>query len=219
MNIDVNTILIATLAIVFSTGFLSGLSPCTLPTVVFITAYVSGEKNYSKKRGFILSLAFILGIALMLSLLGVFAGLIGKILINTKILNYIIAGILIIMGFWLLRIIKFKTNNNFLKFTPKKGSGIIGAFLFGIPFGFAASPCTLPVTFSVLAYSASKGSIFYGMILMFIFAIGRSTPLLVVGTFTGLLKNLGTLSKYQNIIEKIAGAILIILGIYFIWKA
>ena len=56
INLNADATLAATLAIVFSTGFLSGLSPCTLPTVVFITAYVGGEKVNSKKRGFILSL-------------------------------------------------------------------------------------------------------------------------------------------------------------------
>jgi cytochrome c-type biogenesis protein len=57
------------------------------------------------------------------------------------------------------------------------------------------------------------------LLLMFTFAIGRSVPLLVVGTFTGLLKNMKVLVKYQNIIEKVAGVILIILAGYFIWQA
>ena len=218
INLGADATLITTLAIVFSTGFLSGLSPCTLPTVVFITAYVSGEKVSSKKRGFILSLAFILGIAFMLSLLGVFAGFMGKIIASEQILNYIIAAILLIMGLWLLKVFKFNPNYSFSKISPKKGSGIVGAFLLGIPFGIAASPCTLPITLSVLAYSTIKGSIFFGMLLMFAFAIGRSIPLLVVGTFTGLLKNMKALSKYQSIIEKIAGAVLILLAAYFIWQ-
>ena len=218
INLGADATLITTLAIVFSTGFLSGLSPCTLPTVVFITAYVSGEKVSSKKRGFILSLAFILGIAFMLSLLGVFAGFMGKIIASEQILNYIIAAILLIMGLWLLKVFKFNPNYSFSKISPKKGSGIVGAFLLGIPFGIAASPCTLPITLSVLAYSAIRGSVFFGMLLMFAFAIGRSIPLLVVGTFTGLLKNMKALSKYQSIIEKIAGVILILLAAYFIWQ-
>jgi len=219
ISLDANATLAITLAAVFSTGFISGLSPCTLPTVVFITAYVSGEKVNSKKRGFILSLAFILGIAFMLSFLGIFAGLIGKIISNTQVLNYIIAAILLIMGLWLLKAFKFIPNYSFSKINPKRGSGILGAFLLGIPFGIAASPCTLPITLSVLAYSAIKGSVFFGMLLMFIFAIGRSIPLLAVGTFTGLLKNLRIISRYQNKIERVAGITLILLAIYFVWES
>ncbi len=217
VNLSSDATIIATLAVVFTTGFVSGLSPCTLPTIVFITAYVSGEKVNSKKRGFILSLTFVLGIAFMLSMLGVFAGFIGSIIANEEILNYIIAAILLVMGLWLLKVFNFSPNYNFSKFNPKRGSGIIGAFLLGIPFGIAASPCTLPITISVLAYSAIKGSVLFGMILMFVFAIGRSIPLVVVGTFTGILKSLSGIVKYQSLIERIAGSILICLAFYFIW--
>ena len=138
INLSVDATMLATLAIVFSTGFLSGLSPCTLPTVVFITAYVGGEKVNTKKRGFILSLVFVLGIAFMLSLLGVFAGYIGKIIASEQILNYVIAAILLIMGLWLLKVFKFNPRYSFSKLNLKKGSGIFGAFLLGIPFGIAA---------------------------------------------------------------------------------
>lgn len=219
INLSADATVAVTFAVVFSTGFLSGLSPCTLPTVVFITAYVSGKKINSKKRGFILSLAFILGIAFTLSILGVFAGFMGKIIANEQVLYYIIAAILLIMGLWLLKVLKFNPNYSFSKINPKRGSGILGAFLFGIPFGIAASPCTLPITLSVLAYSAIKGSVFFGMLLMFTFAIGRSIPLLLVGTFTGILKNIKAFSKYQSIIEKVGGIIMILLAAYFIWQA
>ena len=218
MNLN-DSSLITLLIIVFSTGFLGGLSPCTLPTVAFIVAYVSGNTNYSKKRGFILSLFFILGIAFMLSILGAFAGLLGNVLLKTDLLNYIIAFILILMGFWLLDVFDFSGNGVDLKHSPKKGSGVLGSFLLGIPFGISASPCTIPITASVLAYSATKGSPLYGMILMFTFAIGRSIPLLVAGTFTGVLTHINWLSKYQHTIEKIGGIIMIILALYFIWIA
>lgn len=217
LNTDAN--LIITLLIVFSTGLFSGLSPCTLPTVVFVVAYVSGRQDYSRKKGFVLSLAFVFGIALMLSILGMFAGLVGNILMNARILNYIITGVLLIMGLWLLKVFEFSGGKELFHPTPKKGSGILGAFLLGIPFGISASPCTMPITASVLAYSATKGSVIYGMVLMFAYAIGRSVPMLIVGTFTGLLKNIQFLSKYQETIERISGVILLALALYFIWQA
>jgi cytochrome c-type biogenesis protein len=219
MHISSNASLITTLIIIFTTGFLSGLSPCSLPTVAFVVAYVGGKQEYDKKKGFILSFSFVMGIALVLSVLGIFAGLLGNLFIKTNILNYIIAAILVIMGLWMLKVINFNINDIELKNNPKKGSGVLGAFLLGIPFGISASPCTMPITASVLAYSATKGSPLIGFVLMFTYAIGRSLPLLVVGTFTGLLNNIKGLSKYQCIIEKISGVILIILALYFIWKA
>jgi cytochrome c-type biogenesis protein len=219
MNLSGDLSLITTLVIIFSTGVVSGLSPCTLPTVAFIVAYVSGKKDYSRKNGFILSLCFILGIAFMLSLLGMFAGVLGNLLIQSNILNYIIATILILMGLWMLKILNFQFRDiNFTK-QPKQGSGALGAFLLGIPFGISSSPCTIPITASVLAYSASKGSSIYGMMLMFTYAMGRSLPLLVVGTFTGLLNNLKKFNRFQDTIEKISGVVLIFIALYFLWIA
>jgi cytochrome c-type biogenesis protein len=219
MDLHLSQGLLPTLFIVLTTGIVSGLSPCTLPTVVFVAAYVSGKQNYSKKNGFILSLAFVLGIALMLSILGLFAGAVSSVLRDIKIMDYIIAGIFLIMGLWLLKVFEFSGGNKSLGITPKKGSGILGAFLLGIPFGISASPCTLPITASVLAYSAIKGSMLYGALLMFTYAIGRSVPLVLVGTFTEILNKIEFLSKYQEKIEKISGFILILLACYFIWQA
>lgn len=211
--------LITTLAVIFTTGLLGGLSPCTLPTIALVVGYVSGYREASKKRGFLLSLFFVLGIAFTLASLGIFAGLIGKILQNTTALNYGIAAILGVMGLWMLGVLNLDLRYSFEGMHPRKGSGLIGAFALGIPFGIAASPCTLPITASVLAYSASKGSPIYGMLLMFTFAIGRSIPLMIVGTFTGLLKDIKSLNRYQKYIEKVGGILLLLLALYFIWKA
>lgn len=216
-NLDSN--IFAILAVVFTSGLLGGLSPCTLPTVVLVVGYVSGNHYASKRRGFLLSLCFVLGIAFTLSILGAFAGFVGEMLHDTVILNYIIAAVLCMMGLWMLGILDFHKDYSMNGKGAKKQSGMLGAFILGIPFGLAASPCTLPITASVLAYSASKGSALYGMLLMFAFAIGRSLPLLVVGTFTGLLKNITKLEKYQGFIEKVGGIILLVLALYFIWNA
>jgi cytochrome c-type biogenesis protein len=140
-------------------------------------------------------------------------------MINKKKAINIIVAILLLMGLWLLKVLKFSPNYSFAKINPKKGSGIPGAFILGIPFGIAASPCTLPVTLSVLTYSTIKGSVLFGAMLMFVFAIGRSIPLLAAGTFTGFLKNVRSFSRYQPVIEKAAGIILMALSAYFIWEA
>lgn len=220
MNLSGDIGLIATLLIVFTTGLASGVSPCTLPTIAFVVAYVGGKHDYSKKKGFVLSLAFVLGIALMLSVLGMFAGLLGNILLKAHILNYLIGIILILMGLWQLKVFDFGSGGSRLdNYKPKKGSGFVGSFLLGIPFGISASPCTMPITAAVLAYSATKGSVLYGMVLMFTYATGRSVPLLIVGTFTGLLNNLKFLSRYQSIIEKVSGVILITVALYLMWEA
>jgi cytochrome c-type biogenesis protein len=211
--------LLITVILIFSTGIIAGLSPCTLPTAAFVVAYVSGKKDHSKKSGFMISLFFVLGIITTLTVLGVFSGIFGKLLNDTAVLNYTISIILLIMGLWLLKIFDFNINLPFSTKLPNKRNGFVAAYLIGIPFGISSSPCTMPITLSILAFSASKGSVFYGVLLMFFYALGRSLPLLMIGTFTGFLKNIKAITKYQSKIELVSGWVVIGLALYFIWIA
>ena len=87
IDFTVGSNLLITVILIFSTGIVAGLSPCTLPTAAFVAAYVSGKKDFSKKSGFVISLFFILGITTTLTLLGIFSGILGDLLNNTTILN------------------------------------------------------------------------------------------------------------------------------------
>ncbi|KJS12699.1 MAG: hypothetical protein VR67_08140 [Peptococcaceae bacterium BRH_c8a] len=53
--------------------------------------------------------------------------------------------------------------------------------------------------------------------LLFIYALGRSLPLLVVGTFTGLVKKVDRLQVWSDISQRISGVILLLLGLWFLW--
>ena len=212
-----STHLVTALLIIFSAGVLSGLSPCSIPTITLVIGYVSSKKSEKKSHGFIIALFFVLGISVTLTILGIFAGSIGSFLVKSKIFLYGVAVLLIVVGLWMLKVFDFGNNALMNKVHVKKGSGVIGAFLLGLPFGIAASPCTMPVTLAVLAFAAAKGSMVYGMIFMFVFAMGRSIPILVAGTFTGFIKKADKLSKYENIFEKAGGVILVLIGFYFLF--
>lgn len=209
---------LATIALASSMGLAAGLSPCTLPTAALVVSHVSAQTEVSRIRGFLLSLMFITGIAFTLSLLGLAAGMAGDFLFSWPIFKFAIAAILVVMGLWMLNIIKFNGGPSILQVTPERGSGLLGAFLLGIPFGIAASPCTMPVTLSVLTFSATTGSALYGGIIMLAFAIGRSIPLLTVGTFTGLLAVTRRFASYQTIIQKVGGVLSIALALLILFK-
>jgi cytochrome c-type biogenesis protein len=129
------------------------------------------------------------------------------------------SAIFILMGLWMLKIINFNNGNLMSKMAVEKGSGGWGAFLLGLPFGIAASPCTLPVTIAVLLYLATLGNAFSAMLLMFVYTIGRSLPILLAGTFTGLLTRFEGFSSWQSAIEKIGGSVMVTIGVYFIFRS
>ena len=202
---------------VLAAGFLSGLSPCTLPTAVMVVAYVGGYDNSSRLKGFILSLSFVLGLSLTLAVTGAVVSMLGGLFLGSKTVWYIAALVVVIMGLNLLELLKLPVP--VINLTGiKKGSGVIGAFLLGIPFAIIASPCTTPVTATVLAYAATKGSVFYGFILLFAYAIGRSVPLVIAGTFTSVIKNVAKFGRISEIVQKISGLALVALGFYLLYS-
>lgn len=202
---------------VFAAGIVGGITPCTLPTAVLVIGYVGGYDRNSKLRGFLLSLSFVLGLSLTLAAAGAFVSVLGSLFLGSNVLWYAAAFIAILMGANLLGLFSIPTFN----MNPagvKKGSGLLGAFLLGIPFAVIASPCTTPITATVLAFAAAKGSAWFGFISLFVFALGRSIPLLLAGTFTSVLKNTSKLGKTAVIIQKISGGILILLGLYLLYS-
>jgi cytochrome c-type biogenesis protein len=88
-----------------------------------------------------------------------------------------------------------------------------------LPFGIAASPCTLPVTIAVLLYLATQGNALLAMFFIFAYTIGRSIPILIAGTFTGFLKRLEKFGKWQSSIEKLGGSVMVMVRVYFIFKS
>ncbi|MGE0918107.1 cytochrome c biogenesis CcdA family protein [Trichlorobacter lovleyi] len=218
------------LPVIFTMGLMSGLSPCSIPTVALVVGYVSKAENQRRVHGFLLSVCFVLGVALVLTLLGGVSGYAGGLLVQSKLLfakgsiglkTFLgaVCLLFIILGLWMLDLIRFNGSDLMAKMGVHQQSGAVGAFLLGMPFGIAASPCTLPVTIAVLVFLAAKGSLIIGALLMFIYAMGRSIPILLAGTFTGFLKGIKKFDKMQVVLEKIGGVAMIAIGVYFIFKS
>ena len=70
----------------------------------------------------------------------------------------------------------------------------------------------------MLAYVASKQNILLGITMLFVFALGMGTLLVIVGTFTGILSSLPRSGQWMVRIKKAFGFLMILLGEYFLIK-
>lgn len=219
MALDFNADLISAIIIVFLSGFLVAVGPCTLPSIVFVGAYVTGKKDITKRQSFLVALSFVSGMVIILTGLGFLAGEILSNIEPGSIFYYSMAIILVIIGLWQIGVLEIHIPFIIKTEKIKVKSEYLKAFLIGIPFGVIASSCTLPITFGVLTYAAAKGSAFIGGLLMFSYSVGKSIPVILVGTFGGFLKNVRFFTKHYNIVQIVMGFILIALALYFIWIA
>ena len=206
-----------TIGIAFLAGLVSFLSPCILPLVPAFLSYLVGVnadvKNY-RFRIFLNSLFFVLGFAIIFTLLGVaLNSFLIKISFTLKLWLARVGGLVIfIFGLYLLKIIKLPFLEKEHKFKVKSKYGYFSSFLFGTAFAFGWTPCIGAILGSILTLAiVNPGSAFS---LLFAYSLGLALPFLFVGLFTSEAYNIIQKSqkflKYFNII---VGIILLILGI------
>ncbi len=217
-------------ATVLLEGLISFFSPCVIPLLPLYMGYLAGgakEKTkdgkiiYKRKRVFLYTLFFVLGISMSFFILGLSFTALGSFFKEYKTIIAIIGGIIIIiLGLFQLKIIKFsflqKEKKLKLNINPNKMNPIV-AFLMGFLFSFAWTPCVGPALSSVLIMASSAGSMLLGNLLVLIYAIGFIIPFLILGLFTGEVLNF--LKKKQNILERvvqIGGVLLVLVGSFIL---
>lgn len=220
-------IIIQSLAVLLE-GIISFFSPCVIPLLPLYMGYLAGnakEKTsegkiiYKRKKVFMYTLYFVLGISMSFFILGLSFTVIGSFFKEYKTTIAIIGGIIIIiLGLFQLKIINFKFLQKEKKLkiniNPNKMNPFV-AFIMGFLFSFAWTPCVGPALSSVLIMASSAKSMLMGNLLVLIYAIGFVIPFLILGLFTGEVLNF--LKKKQHILERIVqigGVLLILVGSY-----
>ncbi len=203
-------------------GMVVSFSPCLYPVVPITIAFIGAHGSGSKAKGFILSIIYILGMSLTYAALGGIAALTGRLFgqIQTNPWTYFLANICILMGLAMLEVFTLpaRTPGFVVKAQPRK-KGIVSSFLVGILSGLIVGPCATPVLAVLLGYVATSQNIVFGMSLLFVFALGMGTLLILVGTFAGLLASLPRSGMWMTRISHISGWILLAAGEYFLIKA
>lgn len=209
----------------FAFAYVAGISmivlPCTLP-LVFIIVPLSLGKGY--KKGFFMALLFGLGLAITITIYGIFIALIGsaigldkaagKAIVFSRVLFMIGGTIAILFGLSELGLIKFNTPS--FAGTPRfieQRKDYAKAFFLGLLLGNAGVGCPNPLFYILLGDIAVKGSVVTGAWLGFVHGLGRVTPLI----FLSILAILGlnatpSILKHQEKVKKGMGWFLIILG-------
>ncbi len=200
-------------------GMLATASPCILASIPLVIGFVGGYAGSNKKQAFIYSLTFVLGLAIVMSILGAVASLMGTMFgMNGPIWYFILAAVLIVMGLHLAGIINLKLETS-QKFLPQR-TGLIGALILGMLFGTVLSPCASPVLAVILTLAAVQQKVAYGSALLFAYALGQGTLIILAGTFTSVLENF-LASKGTRLglsLQKTAGGLLFLAGVYMLYQ-
>lgn len=201
-------------------GVIATASPCILASIPLVIGFVGGYAGGSKKQAFFYSLTFVVGLALVMSALGAAAALMGTLFGQVGTYWYfIVAMILMVMGLQLAGVINLKLPGASQKFLPQR-TGLMGALVLGMLFGLVLSPCASPVLAVILTLAAVQGKVAYGSSLLFAYALGQGTLVILAGTFTGVINNF-LQSKGARVgagLQRAAGCLIFVVGAYIFFQ-
>jgi cytochrome c-type biogenesis protein len=192
-------------------GLISFLSPCVLPLV---PGYLSFAAGYSKAKGrvFLGSILFVLGFSvLFISYGALFGGIGARISTNDEVITRVLGVITILLG-----LIFMGSFPMMRTFSPKiaTNGGLIGAPLLGFLFGIGWTPCIGPALATVQTLAFQESSAARGAILSFGYCIGLGAPFIASGLYLDKSERLRKyLTKRGDLISKIGGVLLILIGI------
>lgn len=201
--------------LIFLAGILTSLTPCVYPMIPITISYIGGKSTgEGKMKGFILSLFYVLGLALIYASLGVVAALTGSLFGSITQTPWVIGGVAVIfgiMGLSMLGMFDIQLPSAFQGKLQSGGpkSGYFGAVVMGMIAGLVAAPCAGPPIVALMTFIASTGNIVLGFTLMMAFAFGMGLLFIALGTFSGLLTTLPAAGMWMDKVKKVFGIIMI----------
>jgi thiol:disulfide interchange protein DsbD len=178
----------------FAGGLLLAFTPCVFPMVPILSGIIAGQSDSSARRGFILSCAYVLGVAVPYTLAGLLVAVFGAGLNLQFLLQQPAAILTSVVIFVLLALSMFglyelqlpeRLRNRLNNAGPSGRGGLGGAVLLGVISALVVSPCVTPILAGALLYVAGTGDAATGAASLFALALGMGVPLIIFGTGGG----------------------------------
>ena len=198
----------------FIAGVVASFSPCIYPLIPVTLGIMGAYSIRSKKKAFLASFIFVLGIAIVYTLLGIISASFG-VFLGVNPVSYIVIGlVLLILGLSMWKLIKIPFMR--ISFLCEKKQSLL---VTGMIAGLAGIPCIFPIMGTILSMISLQKNIIYGGCALFSFSIGYGLLLMILGTCASLISKLPKSGIWLIIIERCIGGLLIFSGSYFLVKA
>ena len=208
----------------FVFGLLLSLTPCVFPMIPILSSIiVSQGEGMNAKKGFILSLVYVLAMSVAYTMAGVFAGLFGAniqaSLQNPWVLS-IFATLFVILAFSMFGFFEIglpsslqsKLSNSSSKAGDK--GGFVGVGIMGFLSALIVGPCVAPPLAGALVYIGQTGDAFLGGLALFVMSLGMGVPLLLVGIGAG--KFMPRPGGWMNKVSQVFGVMMLAIAIWMI---
>ena len=205
------------LAMSFVAGLATSLTPCVYPMIAITVSVFGARKTSSRVEGAALSSAFVAGMTVLFTTLGIVAALTGGVF-GDELGNPLVAGALALV-FGAMALSMFGAFELALPYTwstwlaDRGGIGYRGAFVLGMASSLIAAPCVGPVLGLLLPWVGATGNVAFGAACMLAYSLGMGLLFWVVGTFAvGLPKS----GRWMEWVKSAFGLVMVGSALYFL---
>ncbi|SEW31143.1 cytochrome c-type biogenesis protein [Aliiroseovarius sediminilitoris] len=203
-----------TLLLAFGLGLLGFIEPCTIGAHML---FLGGQR--ARSMGQRISAAFIFILA-RLVVMGGFGGLIvvlGQRLIGVQTSAWLVFGAIYLgLGFAIISGWD-KTMRHHIGFAPERWKVASNPLLQGLAFGLNIPACAAPILFGLMGTATFSGSAATGFLMMAVFALALSLPLVPLSIIPGLARPLERLADWLRPRRWLVGVIFVGLGVWSAW--
>ncbi|MSR35726.1 MAG: cytochrome C biogenesis protein [Gemmatimonadetes bacterium] len=213
------------LAALFGAGLLTSLTPCVYPMIPITISVITGSSRpgQGKGRTVALTLTYVVGLALVYAFLGALAGVTGTLFGTVSASPWAllaIGNLLIVFALSMLDVLPVPVPQKLMNWAGGQGGGSFPAvFLMGATSGVVAAPCGAPAFAVVLTWVAASGAGLMGFVYLFVFSLGMSAVLVVVGVFSGTLAMLPRSGAWMIWAKRFAALVMFAMAEYYFVRA
>jgi cytochrome c-type biogenesis protein len=204
----------------FLWGMISVLfSPCHLASIPLIVAYVGGQEAVLKPRQAAhYAIVFTLGLFIIIVVIGIVCAFLGRMLGDVGNYWQILVGLILLwVALGMMGVEACSASGSLLYRLNLRG--IWGAFALGLAYGVLSGSCTFGFIAPILAIITIQQKVGVGILFITLFALGHCLPIVIAGSSTAMVRKLIENQTWLGAglwFRKGAGALIAVLGIYFI---
>ena len=215
--------MILALPVALLAGLVSFFSPCVVPLLPGYLSYATGlgaaeVVEGTPRRGRMLAGAslFVLGFAVVFVITGVVAGSAGRVLAEYRsVITRVLGVLIIVLGLIFAGVLQIGQRDLRIHRIPTVGVAV--APLVGVVFALGWTPCLSPTLGVVVNLGFNEGTALRGGLLGFVYALGLGIPFVIAGlAFTKMARAVAFLRERQQLIMRIGGILMIIVGLLLI---
>jgi thiol:disulfide interchange protein DsbD len=203
----------------FLGGLALNLTPCVFPMLGITVSVFGARRRERPVKVLAHAVAYVLGIAVTYSVLGVVAALTGGLFgsaLQSPLVNVGLGLLFIVLSLSMFGLYEMQPPMWVLqRLGGADASSLLGIFLSGLAVGIIAAPCVGPFVVAVLALLAQRGDPLFGFQTMFAMSLGLGLPYLFLALFSNLIQSLPRSGDWMLWVKKVFGILLAAIGLYY----